>query len=306
MFARIAKQLEEKHSLSEYRTRMKTVLVEDNIIDILSYFETNTNKSIRNCVEDLGFSYGTIQRVLRTNGYRAYKVMPVQGLREQDREKRLAFCQTILRKHDEDPNFINSIIFTDESPFSTAGKHNRRNTHVWATENPHEVAAIENQGYRILNVWCGMLENRILGPIFLEGILTGERYLRYLQNEISNFIPNLRNIVWQQDGAPAHNARQVREYLDDTYATWIGTHGPIAWPPRSPDLNPLDFFLWGTLKQKIYCEGSNTVDSLKNKIQIKIREMNADPQKLQRVRNNFLKRMRLCVRQNGGHFEQFL
>lgn len=306
MFARIAKQLREKHSLSDAKNRTKTVLVENNIIDILSYFEVNKNKSIRNCVEDLGFSHGTIQRVLRTNGYKPYKVIPMQSLREQDREKRLAFCQSMLRKHEEDPHFINNILFTDESPFSTAGRHNRRNTHVWATENPHAVAAIENQGYRILNVWCGMTCRRILGPIFLEGSLTGDRYLRYLQNEIRDFTQNQPNIIWQQDGAPPHNARQVREYLDATYATWIGTHGPIAWPPRSPDLNPLDFFLWGTLKQKIYGDGSNTLESLQNKIETQIRELNTNFQELQTVRNNFLKRMRLCVQHNGSHFEQFL
>jgi len=25
---------------------------------------------------------------------------------------------------------------------------------------------------------------------------------------------------------------------------WIGRKGPIPWAPRSPDLNPLDFFIW--------------------------------------------------------------
>jgi hypothetical protein len=29
-------------------------------------------------------------------------------------------------------------------------------------------------------------------------------------------------------------------------------HGPIARPPRSPDLTPLDFFLWGYVKNTVY------------------------------------------------------
>ena len=33
---------------------------------------------------------------------------------------------------------------------------------------------------------------------------------------------------------------------------WIGRGGPIAWPARSPDLNPLDFHLWGHLKSIVY------------------------------------------------------
>ncbi|KAJ4439237.1 hypothetical protein ANN_07357 [Periplaneta americana] len=33
---------------------------------------------------------------------------------------------------------------------------------------------------------------------------------------------------------------------------WIGRGEPTSWPPRSPDLTPLDFFLWGFLKDQVY------------------------------------------------------
>ncbi|OXU27348.1 hypothetical protein TSAR_015087, partial [Trichomalopsis sarcophagae] len=33
---------------------------------------------------------------------------------------------------------------------------------------------------------------------------------------------------------------------------WIGRAGPFLWPPRSPDLNPLDFFLWGSVNDAVY------------------------------------------------------
>ena len=33
---------------------------------------------------------------------------------------------------------------------------------------------------------------------------------------------------------------------------WIGKGGPVAWPPRSPDLTLLDFFLWGHIKSLVY------------------------------------------------------
>jgi hypothetical protein len=32
----------------------------------------------------------------------------------------------------------------------------------------------------------------------------------------------------------------------------IGRDGPIPWPPRSPDITPLDFFLWGYVKGIVY------------------------------------------------------
>jgi hypothetical protein len=50
------------------------------------------------------------------------------------------------------------------------------------------------------------------------------------------------------DGAPAHFSRAVLDVLSNTYHdVWMGRGGPTAWPPRSPDLNPLDFYLWGHL-----------------------------------------------------------
>ena len=45
------------------------------------------------------------------------------------------------------------------------------------------------------------------------------------------------------DGAPTHFSRVVREYLNVRLREkWIGRGGPIQWPARSLDLNPLDFF----------------------------------------------------------------
>ena len=53
--------------------------------------------------------------------------------------------------------------------------------------------------------------------------------------------------MWfMHDGAPAHITVDVRHFLDATYPQrWIGRGGPVIWPARSPDLNPLDFFFGG-------------------------------------------------------------
>jgi hypothetical protein len=42
---------------------------------------------------------------------------------------------------------------------------------------------------------------------------------------------------------------------------WIGRGAPfgnLAWPPRSPDLIPPDFFLWGHVKQLTYSKDPST------------------------------------------------
>jgi hypothetical protein len=53
--------------------------------------------------------------------------------------------------------------------------------------------------------------------------------------------------------AQPHFCQHVRNQLDRELARrWIGRDRPIAWPPRSPDLTPLDFLLWGYVKNTVY------------------------------------------------------
>ena len=46
---------------------------------------------------------------------------------------------------------------------------------------------------------------------------------------------------------------------------WIGRQGPTQWPARSPDLNPLDFYLWGHLKAIVH---STTIHNVEIRQQI--------------------------------------
>jgi len=57
-----------------------------------------------------------------------------------------------------------------------------------------------------------------------------------------------------------HNAYKV--FQD----RWIGRRGHIEWPPRSPDLTSLDFFLWGYLKSKVYVTKPQDLDDLRGRI----------------------------------------
>jgi len=44
--------------------------------------------------------------------------------------------------------------------------------------------------------------------------------------------------------------------------SWIGRGSTINWPPRSPDLTPLDFCLWGLVKSEMYRKKVDTRDEL--------------------------------------------
>ena len=62
-----------------------------------------------------------------------------------------------------------------------------------------------------------------------------------------------RHMLFQLDGAPPHWGLQVRAFLNDKFLErWIGRGGPAAWPPRSLDINSVDFFLWGYVKIEVF------------------------------------------------------
>ena len=66
---------------------------------------------------------------------------------------------------------------------------------------------------------------------------------------------NNNEIYFQQDGTPPHFHVNVRSFLERTFnQRWIERRGSaMEFPPPSPDLTPLDFYLCGTLKNTIIC-----------------------------------------------------
>lgn len=155
-------------------------------------------------------------------------------------------------------------------------------------------------------MWCGIWDDTILGPYFIEGNLNGETYLNLLNTELW---PDLEpiidanadiNPIFMQDGCPAHNSRIVRPWLFQHFdQNWIGTNGPIHWPPRSPDLTMMDFFLWGYVKNRSY--PAQNMQALRNNIIQSVRSI--DKQMLKNVQNLWVEKINKCFAANGRHFE---
>ena len=80
------------------------------------------------------------------------------------------------------------------------------------------------------------------------------------------------NDMWfQQDAAISHTARVTINLLKGKFGERvISRNGPVEWPPRSWDLTPLDFFLWGHFKSLVYANKPATLDDLKDNIQREI------------------------------------
>ena len=114
------------------------------------------------------------------------------------------------------------------------------------------------------------------------------------------------NVVWfQQDGATPHTAGDVVDWLSQTFGDrFISFRTEREWPPHSPDLNPLDFFLWGHLKERVYTPTPENTDELKAAIGREMRKISREVCK--NVIDNFKQRISIIIRQNGRHIEHML
>jgi len=75
-----------------------------------------------------------------------------------------------------------------------------------------------------------------------------QQYQMMLYLNVYNFV------MWfLHDEAPPHFSLRVRNHLNRHYPErWIGRGSSVSWSPRSSDLTPLDFYLWGYLKNVVY------------------------------------------------------
>ena len=168
----------------------------------------------------------------------------------------------------------------------------------------------QQQGRFGFNVSCFIFGGRLAYCIF-DGHLTSQRYIDILDiclPELLDEIPlnRFRETFFQQDGAPCHNAGVVRNYLTGRFGQqWIGNNGPIHWPPRSPDLSVLDFFLWGYLKNKIFMRRHENREQLENATREAFESLRVRPLFLIRSIDSILRRCRKCVENNGQQFEQY-
>ena len=115
--------------------------------------------------------------------------------------------------------------------------------------------------------------------------------------------PNVLPTWW---GSP-HYSRLVREYLNASFPNrWLGRGGPFAWAPRSPDLTPLDYYLWGHIKTLVYETKVDWRAALRDRIFTAAEHIGNHPENIASAAQSLLMSAENCIATGGGHFEQLL
>ena len=113
---------------------------------------------------------------------------------------------------------------------------------------------------------------------------------------IRKLLPNMSEYIFQQDGAPAHDATRTQDWCKQHLkAFWAkGT-----WPGNSPDLNPIEN-LWAIVQSRV--DGMEDATNLKVlEKQLKLAWSQISPDVLDNLVSSMPERVKTCVKLNGGY-----
>ena len=122
--------------------------------------------STRRMASRIGISRMQVWRALHEEGLYPYHDQRVQHLEPGDHAQLMDLCHWI-KAH---PELLSVILFSDEAAYTRDGVNNLRNVHTWSHINPHETSVTNFQKRFSVNVWCGVLGNRLIGPFVFQTI----------------------------------------------------------------------------------------------------------------------------------------
>jgi hypothetical protein len=286
-------------------------LAEERMSDVVgSLEETSTNElgvsSTRQIAKDSGLPQKSVHRILRHKLHLfPYHLSVHQSLQQGDKEKRKEFAEWMLT----DLDLMDKTLWTDEAYFSLNGEINNHNCIVWGKSKPTTVLTTTMFSPKVC-VWIGVSSSFILEPYFFDGTVDGESYLTMLHKHVIPQLQRLRvikDIIFMHDGAPPHIHHGVKKFLLQKFGNEhvISRDFTHFWPPRSPDLNPCDFWLWGALKEVVY--GTRiyaSIGALKQNICDAV--SNISPYHSYVGISHLLDRLELVIAENGDLIEHLM
>ena len=183
-----------------------------------------------------------------------HKLNRSRELTEDPKKQRYDFCRWVIINDGIDPN---KIIFTDEKWFCLSGPSIRQNLRIWSTSNPFAYEESYRQARDKVMCWTGIVNDKFL-PIFWfqkeDGSIATvnrESYLTLLRDVLwpsVSSVSETEGYFYMQDRDPPHCTNVALEFLEEKFPNRVMSRcSNRSWPARSPDLNPMDFFVWGYL-----------------------------------------------------------
>ena len=240
--------------------RPKSARSENNIAEVQQLIcsqedAPGTSKSTRQVAAEVGISRRSVGRIAKHDlQLSSFKRMPVQVITNATKHKRLTRCQALLRRLTMQK--AKRVFFTDEKIFYVSPPVNSQNNRVWSRGRKRDVDP------RRLLVQRAKFSPHVM--VSAGVCFGGKGRLHFVPEKVkvnadfyvNDLLPKLiedcesllpNNFTFQQDGAPAHSSRLAQEWIDQHSPEFVKKD---EWPPNSPDLNPLDYHVWGAMLER--------------------------------------------------------
>lgn len=288
---------------------MENIAIVDEMI-LSQEDQPGTHRTIRQIERDTGIAKSSVNEIIHQDlALKCFKKKQAQELTVGNKLTRLTRCKQLIKKY---PKAMTGFIwFTDEKLFTVAPPVNLQNDRVYAPATTKKKQLSADRCLRtrsrfsksvMVSVAVSALGSTELFFIDPGVKINGAYYRDVLLRE--NMLPAIKELtgneffVFQQDSAPAHRAKPTVEYLRRETPEFIS---PLLWPPNSPDLNPVDYKIWGVLQERVYRTRINDVAQLKERLVDEWGKF--DQCIIDNAVRQWRVRLRACIRANGGHFE---
>ena len=267
---------------------------------------SNRRLTIREMSDDCDISFGSCQSILTENlGMRrvAAKFVP-RLLTQEQKDNRVAICQELLDRANDDGNFMESIITGDETWVYGYDVETKSQSSQWkgkGSPRPKKARQVRSNVKVMLTVFFdvhGVVHHEFLPQ---GGTVNRHYYLEVLRRLREN-IRRKRPELWSRkswflhhDNAPAHSSFLIRDYCAKSETT------VLPQPPYSPDLAPADFFLFPKLKFTLKGRRFDSIDEIKKNSQEHLRAIPKEA--FQTAFRRWKQRWERCIISKGDYFE---
>lgn len=227
--------------------------------DIVERIKEDPFLTARSFAREYGVSDKTIASIFHLNGLACQTAARETRLSEDHRINRVAYCRQMLEQWHEDR--LKTIIFSDEKNFSTDVSRRCKVYRPYNTRyEPHYVKEIQRSG-RITNNYWGAIgyEGPMTDIVRIDGRFTSHQYMGIVRTHV---IPMMNRFheprTFMQDNSPIHTAaNSMALFARQNFEL-------LAWPPLSPDLNPIEN-VWGYMETnwpRIHPRNPQTLDAV--------------------------------------------
>lgn len=252
--------------------RRPTATAQSMVKKVRERIRRNPKQSANFLAKSLCVSDRSVRRILKDKiGAKPYKMQQVQTLSDSQKKERVKRSKALKRRHANGD--LENIVFSDEKIFTVQQVINKQNDRVWLTKkspaNIKKLFATRDQKPASVMVWAGITRNGRTPMVFVpQGVKIDQKsYRRLVLNAVlkpwAHKFFKSEKWVFQQDSAPAHKALKTQEWLRKNVPDFISTS---EWPAKSPDLNPMDYSVWGILQPKVCSKKHRSLESLKQSL----------------------------------------